>query len=76
MATIKIITTNYQRVARKQPQTKQFATWAFGRDFYGDTMDAFLFTGTYSEAKKAAKQHFKAQAEAAKTPNFGIFLMA
>lgn len=76
MATIKIITTNYQRVARKQPQTKQFARWAFGIDFYGDAMDAFFFTGTYSEAKKAAKQHFQAQAEAAKTPNFAIYLMA
>ena len=50
MATIKIITTNYQRVARKQPQTKQFARWAFGIDFYGDAMDAFFCNGSYSHA--------------------------
>ena len=76
MAKIKIITTNYQRVARKQPQTKQSAGWAFSTDFYGDSMNAFFFSGKYSDAKKAAKQHFKAQAEAAKTPFFAIYLMS
>jgi hypothetical protein len=75
MTQIKIETTNYKRCARKEPQAKQFGRWAFGRDFYGDTMDAFFFTGTYSEAKKAAKDHFKAQAEAAQTPFFAIYLL-
>lgn len=75
MARIKINTVNYRRCTRKEPQTKQYGRWAFSRDFYGDTMDAFFFTGTYSEAKKAAKAHYKAQAEAAQTPFFALFLL-